>query len=247
MSVMRCRSSPGAAGRARSYDLLATLRAWLEQEARMAGEEGAGHRRSVGYRRGGRTTLSGGGSRGRLGRPQGRRCGVRRTLKRAGRRRSGPRPSSAWVGSTRWSAMQAAPSSGELHELPEEDWDDGFDVNLKGIYRCVRSAWAHLADVGWNDHIDCLRRRDLGLGGTGCLLRNESRRDHAHQVSWRSKGAREGIRANCVCPGFTDTPLLQTFMAAAGRSLRRCAKRRWGSIRWVVSERQRTLPTRSSS
>ena len=27
-------------------------------------------------------------------------------------------------------------------------------------------------------------------------------------------GARDGIRANCVCPGFVETPMLERFLAA---------------------------------
>ena len=101
---------------------------------------------------------------------------------------------------------------GKLHELPEEDWDDGFDVNLKGIYRCVRSAWAHLAESGGT------------ITSTASVVGIWASEGQAAYCATKAgmimltkcmalEGAREGIRANCVCPGFTDTPLLQTFMA----------------------------------
>ena len=100
---------------------------------------------------------------------------------------------------------------GVLHELPEEDWDDGLDINLKGIYRCVRAAWPHLATSGgtitstasvvgiWASEGQaayCVTKAGV-IMLTKCLALD---------------GARDGIRANCVCPGFTETPLLETFI-----------------------------------
>ena len=100
---------------------------------------------------------------------------------------------------------------GRLHELPEEDWDDGFDINLKGIYRCVRSAWPHLATSGGT------------ITSTASVVGIWASEGQAAYCATKAgvimltkclalEGAREGIRANCVCPGFTDTPLLKTFI-----------------------------------
>jgi len=33
--------------------------------------------------------------------------------------------------------------SGLIHQLPEEDWDRLFDVNVKGIYHCVKAVLPH--------------------------------------------------------------------------------------------------------
>ena len=100
---------------------------------------------------------------------------------------------------------------GQIHELSEEDWDDGFDINVKGIYRCVRAAWPHLVESGgtitstssvvgiWasqNQAAYCATKAGVVML-TKCLALD---------------GAKDGIRANCVCPGFTETPLLEGFI-----------------------------------
>lgn len=101
---------------------------------------------------------------------------------------------------------------GDLRELPEAEWDDGFDINLKGIWRCVRAAWPHLAENGGT------------ITSTASVVGLWASEGQAAYCATKAgvvmltkclalDAARDGIRANCVCPGFVDTPLLQTFMA----------------------------------
>lgn len=101
---------------------------------------------------------------------------------------------------------------GGLRELPEAEWDDGFDINLKGIWRCVRAAWPHLAENGGT------------ITSTASVVGLWASEGQAAYCATKAgvvmltkclalDAARDGIRANCVCPGFVDTPLLQTFMA----------------------------------
>jgi len=134
---------------------------------------------------------------------------------------------------------------GRIHELSEEDWDDGFDINLKGIYRCVRAAWPQLAASGgtitstssvvgiWasqNQAAYCATKAGVVML-TKCLALD---------------GAKDGIRANCVCPGFTETPLLEGFIeqqddpAAVLRPPSLCT-------RWAASARRTTWPMPSST
>ncbi len=100
---------------------------------------------------------------------------------------------------------------GQLHELAEEDWDEGLDINLKGIYRCVRAAWPHLAESGGT------------ITSTASVVGLWASQNQAAYCATKAgvvmltkcmalDGAKAGIRANCVCPGFTATPLLETFM-----------------------------------
>jgi NAD(P)-dependent dehydrogenase (short-subunit alcohol dehydrogenase family) len=112
---------------------------------------------------------------------------------------------------------------GAVHELDEDDWDRELATNLKGIYLVSRAAWPHLV-----------------AGGGGVILQTASiagiwaiPADAAYCASKAGAimltkcmaldGAKAGIRANCVCPGFTDTPMIEGYFAdqpdpAAARS-----------------------------
>jgi NAD(P)-dependent dehydrogenase (short-subunit alcohol dehydrogenase family) len=105
------------------------------------------------------------------------------------------------------------PVVGAVHELPEADWDDGLATNLKGVYLTVKAVWPHLVEtrgsitstasvVGlWGSEGQpayCAAKAAVVML-TKCLALD---------------GAREGIRANCVCPGFVETPMLERFLEA---------------------------------
>ncbi|MCY4085418.1 MAG: SDR family NAD(P)-dependent oxidoreductase [Actinomycetia bacterium] len=103
---------------------------------------------------------------------------------------------------------------GLLHELPEEDWDDGFAVNLKSSYLFVQAAWKHLVEA-----------QGASITSTASIVGLWGSENQAAYCATKAgvimltkclalDGARDGIRANCVCPGFTQTPLLEGFMAA---------------------------------
>ena len=106
------------------------------------------------------------------------------------------------------------PVVGEAHDLPEEVWADGIATNLTSVYLTVKAAWPHLVEsrgciistasavgqtpLGANQTAYCTAKAGVVML-TRCLA---------------LEGGSVGVRANCVCPGFTQTPMLEDFMAA---------------------------------
>jgi NAD(P)-dependent dehydrogenase (short-subunit alcohol dehydrogenase family) len=105
------------------------------------------------------------------------------------------------------------PVVGPVHELAEAEWDDGLATNLKGVYLTAKASWPHLVEtrgsitstasvVGlWGSQGQpgyCAAKAAVVML-TKCLALD---------------GAAAGIRANCVCPGFVETPMLDRFLEA---------------------------------
>jgi len=98
---------------------------------------------------------------------------------------------------------------GLSYDVPLSEWDKVIDTNLKGTFLCCRSAIQRMRlngagviiNVGSElayvaaPHVSVYSASKAGVVHlTRCLARD-------HGV--------DGIRVNCVCPGPTDTPLLQ--------------------------------------
>jgi NAD(P)-dependent dehydrogenase (short-subunit alcohol dehydrogenase family) len=106
----------------------------------------------------------------------------------------------------------ARPVLGALHELDEADWDDGLATNLKSVYLCAKAAWPHLVESRGSI---CLTASVVGLWGSGGQAAYCASKAGAVMLAkcLALDGAKDGIRANCVCPGFTETPMLERFLA----------------------------------
>ena len=104
---------------------------------------------------------------------------------------------------------------GTVAETQPDDWDRVLAVNLRGVYLTGRAAIPHLRTAGGGAIVNLASQ--LGLvaaagaaaycaskGGVIQLTRAMAV-DHGH----------EGIRVNCVCPGPTDTPLLEPYFGGA--------------------------------
>ena len=102
------------------------------------------------------------------------------------------------------------PIVGAAHELDEAEWDDGLAVNLKGIYLCAQAAWPHLEESRGS------------ILATASMAGIWATQDQAAYCASKAgaimlvkclalDGAKAGIRAACVCPGFVRTPMLERF------------------------------------
>src|SRR5262249_33383423 len=104
---------------------------------------------------------------------------------------------------------------GTAAETPLAEWERVFAVHVRGVYLAARAAIPHLRAAGGGAIV--VVASQLGLvaaagaaaycasKGAAVMLTRAMAVDHAS----------EGIRVNCVCPGPTDTPLLEDYFAAA--------------------------------
>jgi NAD(P)-dependent dehydrogenase (short-subunit alcohol dehydrogenase family) len=96
-------------------------------------------------------------------------------------------------------------------EVEEKAWDLAFDVNVKGMWRVMRAAWQQMIEQGGGSVIN--QSSCAALGG---MPRNFGYCATKGAVMLMSQsaaldGGEHGIRVNCVCPGFVETPMCDAF------------------------------------
>src|SRR5215469_7539322 len=104
------------------------------------------------------------------------------------------------------------PMVGAVHELAEDDWDRVLAVNLKSIYLVSSAAWPHLRAAGGGSIASTASI--AGMWGTEGQAGYAAAKAGAIMLTrcMALDGARDGIRVNCVSPGFTRTPLLERYL-----------------------------------
>jgi NAD(P)-dependent dehydrogenase (short-subunit alcohol dehydrogenase family) len=102
---------------------------------------------------------------------------------------------------------------GPTHETSLADFDRVLAVSARGTFLCLRAALPHL--------LEQRSGRIVTFGSTAALVGAPGLTAYAAAKgavlqmtrSIAAEYAAEGIRANCLCPGGTDTPLLRRLMA----------------------------------
>lgn len=104
-------------------------------------------------------------------------------------------------------------SRGAVDVCPADEFDRVMAVNVRGVFLAARAAIPHLREAGGGaivvvaSQLGTVAVPDAAAycasKGAAINLARAMALDHAA----------EGIRVNCVCPGPTDTPLVERFFA----------------------------------
>ncbi len=101
---------------------------------------------------------------------------------------------------------------GAADELSEADWRREIEVNLSGAWRLSKAVWPHFTAAGGGAILST-----ASIAGLVAAPRDAAYVASKAGLVMLTKcmaldGAAVGIRANCICPGFVDTPMFDGFL-----------------------------------
>ena len=101
-------------------------------------------------------------------------------------------------------------------DVGEQEWDHIIDVNLKGVWLCMKYEIPHLIKQGGGVIVN-----NSSLAGLTSASQNPVYTSSKHGVIGLSKSAAQayrkaGVRVNVVCPGWIWTPMVETALNRRG-------------------------------
>jgi NAD(P)-dependent dehydrogenase (short-subunit alcohol dehydrogenase family) len=141
--------------------------------------------------------------------------------------RKGSRAEACGCDVTRWEQVQAAVETARqtfgrldvlvncagilkahlLEETPEAEWHEVLQVNLTGAFLLTKAAMAVMRRQGGGSIVHIASRMAIRVkDGHGAYAASKAGILQLTQMA-ALEGAAHGIRVNCVCPGFIDTPM----------------------------------------
>ncbi len=111
---------------------------------------------------------------------------------------------------------------GGVLDTPPETWERVMDVNLKGVWLGCRAAVPAMLDSGGGSIVNVASFVALMGAATAQIAYTASKGGVlAMTRELAVEYARQGIRANSICPGPIETPLLAELLADPARRQRR--------------------------
>ncbi len=104
--------------------------------------------------------------------------------------------------------------AGSVHELPVEDWDRVFSVNIRGMFLVTRAVLPVMRQQGIGSIVNTASISGI-VGEPHLAAYNASKGAVINFTRHLAVDyARDGIRCNCVCPGWIDTGFNDPIFAA---------------------------------
>jgi 3-oxoacyl-[acyl-carrier protein] reductase len=108
----------------------------------------------------------------------------------------------------------------QLLKMSEVQFDRVIDVNLKGTYNCAKA----VADIMVQQGTGVILNASSIVGIYGNFGQTNYAASKFGVIgmvkTWARELGRKGVRANAVCPGFVETPILETIPDKVLESMR---------------------------
>jgi NAD(P)-dependent dehydrogenase (short-subunit alcohol dehydrogenase family) len=112
-----------------------------------------------------------------------------------------------------------------VHAQPPGDWRRVFEVNVHGVFYGVRHALPHMVKEGRGSIVNV-----ASVAGLNAFPMHAAYAASKHAVVGLTRtvaleAARSGVRVNAVCPGFTDTPMVEEGVEKMNQTAEQLVKR----------------------